>query len=355
MSVDLAANPPPSYVGIEVTRRCNLRCHHCFTESGAQGHPGPAAGALRELFAELVRVGVKVVAFSGGEPLLRDDLEDVMLAGLAAGLREYRLVTNGALVTRSRARRLRTAGLAVAQVSIDGVDATDHADARGCSTIEFYRAVRAVRLLREAGVLVDMATVVNPRNVERVAELALLAESLGARGLRWCSFVPTGRARDESIRARFAVPPVALDRFLAFLRELNAHPRRPIDIFFDHGIGPWDDAGAFTCSSGAEVAYVTAEGDLYPCPGLVFPPFRVGNVFETPAGDLLRSKAMAQARCLRKEDLSGLCRTCDNDLCSGGCRGQAWAERGDLRAGVTYCNVRRRDGAAVEPRRAQLA
>lgn len=344
MSPDRAAQVPPTYIGIEVTRRCNLRCPHCFTESGGRAHPGPSAEALRALLAALVRAGAGVIAFSGGEPLLRGDLEDVMLAGLAAGVREYRLVTNGALVTHARARRLRTAGLAVAQVSIDGVDAADHAAARGCSTIEFYRAVRAVRLLREAGVTVDVATVINPRNVQRVAELALLVESLGARGLRWCSFVPTGRARDEAVRARFAVPAPALDRFLAFIRELSAHPRRPIEIFFDHGIGPWNADGAFQCTSGAEVAYVTAEGDLYPCPGLVFPEFRVGNVFEAPVADLLGSPAMARARCLTKDDLSGPCHTCANALCTGGCRGQAFAEQGDLTAGASYCNVRSRDG-----------
>jgi radical SAM protein with 4Fe4S-binding SPASM domain len=342
MSGALAANVPPSYIGIEVTRRCNLRCPHCFTASGAQAHPGPTAAVLGDLIARAVSAGVRVVAFSGGEPLLRDDLEDVMLAGLQTGVREYRLVTNGALVTRVRARSLRTAGLAVAMVSVDGVDAADHAAVRGCSTIEFYRAVRAVRLLREAGVVVDIATVVNRRNVERVAEIALLAESLGARGLRWCSFVPTGRGSEPAVRERFAVPSGQLDAFLAFLRELNAHERRPVEIFFDHGIGPWDEQGRFACTSGAEVAYVTAEGDIYPCPGLVFPPFRVGNVGETPLEDLLRAPAMATVRHLPKGELSGLCRDCTHAACSGGCRGQAWAETGDIRTGTGYCNVRRR-------------
>jgi len=345
MSVAAAANVPPKYIGVEVTRRCNLRCPHCFTASGAHAHPGPSGEALQDLIARAVAAGVRVVAFSGGEPLLRDDLEDVMLAGLQAGVREYRIVTNGALVTRVRARSLRTAGLAVAMVSVDGVDAADHAAVRGCSSIEFYRAIRAVRLLREAGVVVDIATIVSRRNVERVAEIALLAESLGARGLRWCSFVPTGRAADPAVRERFAVPPAQLDAFLAFLRELNAHARRPVDIYFDHGIGPWDADGRFACTSGEEVAYVTAEGDLYPCPGLVFPPFRVGNVNETPLDRLLRAPAMATVRCLGKDELAGLCHGCAHDPCSGGCRGQAYAETGDVRAGARYCNVRRRQAA----------
>ena len=339
-------NPIPAYVGIEITRRCNLRCPHCFTESDGASPAGPAVAQLRGLFVDLVAAGVRTIAFSGGEPLLRRDLEAVMREGRAVGVESFRIVTNGALVTAARARSLREAGLTVAQVSLDGVDATDHAAARDCSPAEFYRAVRAIRLLREAGIVVDVACIINARNAGRAGEMALLCEGLGVRGLRYCSFVPTGRAREDAVRERFAVDPVAVDRFLELLRKLNAQPGKPIALFIDHGIGPWDEGGRFQCTSGHEVAYLSVEGDLYPCPGLVFPEFRVGNVWEAPVGELLRSPAMASVRRMAKGDLAGACGVCTHAACSGGCRGQAYAETGDVHGSPAYCNVRRRPRGA---------
>mgnify|MGYP000234675501 CR=1 FL=1 len=58
-----------NYFGIEVTRRCNLRCPHCFTESGGKAHPGPDTEKLSDMLAQLADYGARTVAFSGGEPL----------------------------------------------------------------------------------------------------------------------------------------------------------------------------------------------------------------------------------------------------------------------------------------------
>ena len=70
--------------------------------------------------------------------------------------------------------------------------------------------------------------------------------------------------------------------FLELMRDYKSKGRRPVGLLIDHGIGPWKASGEFQCTSGKEVAYISAEGDLYPCPGLIFEPFKVGNVFETP-------------------------------------------------------------------------
>jgi radical SAM protein with 4Fe4S-binding SPASM domain len=86
---------------------------------------------------------------------------------------------------------------------------------------------------------------------------------------------------------------------------------------------------------------VSAEGDLYPCPGVIFDRFKVGNVFETPLGDLLASPAMARMRNLRKADTSGPCATCPNDACSGGCRGASYAAFGDENHAPPFCTVYR--------------
>ena len=113
-------------------------------------------------------------------------------------------------------------------------------------------------------------------------------------------------------------------------------------MLIDHGIGPWKETGEFQCQSGLDVAYIGAEGNLYPCPGLIFEDFVVGNVFETPVSELLRSEALSKVRRMTRTDLEEPCRSCENEACSGGCRGAAFATFGDIRAAPTYCNWRRR-------------
>ena len=337
-----AATNVPTYIGVEVTRRCNLRCPHCFTDSRGRSHPGPDTAALSGLIEQLVAAGATHIAFSGGEPLLREDLEEVMRHGTAAGVKGFSLVTNGSLASLERLRRFRKAGLEGAQVSIDGVDARDHCAVRKCAPRAFYWALRSVRLFRKAGIVVDIATILTPRNAARAAEMLLLAEALGARSLRYCSFVPTGRGTTGEIRELMELTPEAADAFLAFMRKYKSDKRAKLGMLIDHGIGPWKASGEFTCTSGSEVAYISSEGDLYPCPGLIFEPFKVGNVYETPVRDLLRSPALSRIREIPKAELAEPCRSCEVEACSGGCRGSAYAYTGDIRGAPFYCNALRR-------------
>jgi len=177
------------------------------------------------------------------------------------------MVSNGFFAEPLRARRLAAAGLRAVQISVDGVDARDHCAVRGCSPLDYYRALRAIRVFQEAGMVVDVATIIAPANIARAGEMALLCEALRVRCLRYCSFVPTGRAVDDPVAARFRVAPEALDRFLALLRDINAQADAPITALTDHGIGPWNEAASFRCDAGENVAYISSEGNLYPCPG----------------------------------------------------------------------------------------
>lgn len=332
----------PDYVGIEITRRCNQTCPHCFTNSGPSEGPGMAPDSVRRLLGDLKRVGVRYVAFSGGEPLLRRDLESLIQFGRSVGLQGFGVVTNGAYVDDARAAALARAGLSIAQVSLDGVDAADYVAVRACAEGLFHQAVRAIGCYRRAGIRVDIACLLTGRNLERAPEMAALARDLGVAQLRYCSFVPTGRGEDVGIQQRFAPTPEQMDRFLDFMVELNSAPDKPVVLGIDHGIGPSTADGSFRCASGVSVAYVSEHGDLYPCPGALFPEFKVGNVFEQDLAELFASPAMKRLSGIRKRDSEGACATCTNHRCSGGCRGLSFSIWGDVLKSPPYCRVRRR-------------
>jgi len=328
-------------LGIEVTRRCNLRCPHCFTASGADISGDPSTEQLLQLLTELAQTGVRSLAFTGGEPLLRQDVPQLVRHAHQAGVLDLGLVTNGYHATAARVQQLRDAGLRTVQVSIDGVDAIDHAAVRACGPGDFYRALRAVRLFVDAGLNVYVATIVCPRNVQRVGEMALFCEALGVRGLRYCTFVPTGRAVDTQVAQAFTVQPEKLDAFLDLIRRLNRQPNAQLRISVDHSLGPWLPGGAFRCESGRRVCYIAVTGDLYPCPALIFDRLRVGNVYRSAVSELLESPNLSAVHCLPRKQIEGLCATCSNEHCTGGCRGLAYALTGRLHGPVPYCNFRR--------------
>jgi len=234
------------------------------------------------------------------------------------------------------------------QVSIDGVDRADHQAIRDCTPEAYYRALGAVRVYREAGVMVDVATLLVGRNLRRTPEMVQLCQALGARKLRYCSFVPTGRAAAPDVQERYAAPAAEVDVFLEFLRSFRQSQKPAVDLVIDHGVGPWRADGGFACVSGREVAYITGEGDLYPCPSLMYEPFKVGNVYERGLRDLLDSKALSAVRELPRSELAEPCRSCPSPVCSGGCRGAVFAATGDLRAAPAYCNFRRRLAATED-------
>lgn len=330
------------YFGVEVTRRCNLRCPHCYTDSSGQSDRGRDTAALKGLLADLVSAGARRIAFSGGEPLLRKDLEEVMYFGLELGLKGYSMVSNGTLADAKRVKSLKKAGLKSIQISIDGADVRDHCLIRACSPRMYYRAIRATRLFREARIAVDVATILVGPNIVRGPEMLMLCEALGVRILRYCSFYATGRAQGGLARDHYAFDPDKADKFFEFMRTTRVGKKPPVRLVIDHGIGPWDAKGTLRCSAGRDVSYISSTGDLYPCPGLIFDIFKVGNVYETPIAELLDSPMLAKAREMCRADVDEPCRSCDNENCQGGCRGAAYAASGRIDAASVYCNVQRR-------------
>jgi radical SAM protein with 4Fe4S-binding SPASM domain len=293
---------------------------------------------LKRLLSDLADAGIRSVAFSGGEPLIRRDLGELIRHGNDAGIKDIGLVTNGYFASEGLVRELSEAGLKTVQVSLDGVDAIDHGAVRGCGPADFYRALRAISLFKDLGLSVYVATVLSPRNVQRAPEMAMFCQVLAVSGLRYCTFVPKGRAANARQIQAFAVEPAELDQFIGLVQKLNEEPDARLPVSIDHAIGPWTRSGEFQCESGKRVAYVSAEGDLYPCPALISKPFRVGNVFEAPVRELLALESMSAVRHISREQIQGPCATCSNGACRGGCRGLAFATTGDIYGAVSYCN-----------------
>jgi MoaA/NifB/PqqE/SkfB family radical SAM enzyme len=175
----------PLYVKIKLLYGCNLRCQMC--NHWREARPRQLTTArLKEVLEELAALGCRKVHFTGGEPTLRQDLEELIAHASEAGLR-VTLTTNGTLVTRERARRIVEAGLRGVNVSIDSPVAAVHDEIRGVpgAFAESTEGLKNLRKESRRGKLsLALNTVVTRLNWHTLAELPKLALKVGARSIR---------------------------------------------------------------------------------------------------------------------------------------------------------------------------
>jgi MoaA/NifB/PqqE/SkfB family radical SAM enzyme len=175
----------PLYVKIKLLYGCNLRCGMCNHWRDARPRQ-LTTERLTAILAELGKMGCRKVHFTGGEPSLRPDLEDLVAAATAAGIRPT-LTTNATLLTRARARRLVEAGLRGVNVSIDSPVPEVHDRIRGVEG-SWRDAVEGMKNLRKEArrgkLSLAINTVVTRLNHSTLASLPALAVKLGARALR---------------------------------------------------------------------------------------------------------------------------------------------------------------------------
>ena len=193
---------------IAVTYRCNLRCRFCYAACGCRGAgEGPAGSELstRQVIRllEIIRRQAEApsVSFTGGEPAMRDDLEELVAAARAVGLR-CNLITNGTLIDRQRADQLHQAGLASAQVSLEGPDAAVHDALTGVEG-SFDQTMAGLAALRRAGIHTHTNTTINAVNAPHLADLVDLLADLGLRRMSANLVIPSGMRADPSLQVSY--------------------------------------------------------------------------------------------------------------------------------------------------------
>jgi radical SAM protein with 4Fe4S-binding SPASM domain len=328
-------------VGIEVTRRCNFTCPHCFVDAcSPKGAPlgDPSAPRAPEwttdellaLVRDLAACGLTDVCWSGGEPLLRDDLEVITREAASRGA-FVSLVTNGYLATRERLAALRSSGLGGVQVSLDGATPESAARVRRGPKAAFRRAADAVRDAVAVGLRTHVCCLLTPETATEVEAMRAFAKELGVAGLRYASFTPVGRAGGAEYDEDAWGSP-EMRRFL----EIAVRPAPgEVPILLDCPTGPHAGAPRFRCRVGRTSIYITASRDVYPCTALMFDAYKAGNLADAPLADSLFGGAMFQVeREIAGSLPGGRCGTCGLvESCRGGCPGKTYAAHGAIRGG----------------------
>ncbi|MBN1362274.1 MAG: radical SAM protein [Sedimentisphaerales bacterium] len=265
---------------LQVTQRCNLSCAHCSAKFAAlSGELNTSdwtaiIGALQDL-------GTAYLGFTGGEPLLRQDLEKLIAA--ADDRSVTILFTNGFELSSERARALKDTGLFALSVSLDSSSQQKHNETRSHPEA-FRRALDAISFARKAGLYTVVQSVIPQRELSKdnLFELFRLVHAHGAHEVRVHQPAAAGRLLDD------------LDCEGVFLTEedrlklvdIQSQANRKLFGFPRVSSFPYTEGPEkFGCTAGLLHSYVTAQGDLTPCD---FVPLSFGNVLTENLADIYR-------------------------------------------------------------------
>ncbi|MBS3735313.1 MAG: radical SAM protein [Phycisphaerae bacterium] len=340
----------PLFCVWNVTNRCNLACRHCYQDADTH----PLADELTrdeklDLVDQMGRAYMPMVAFSGGEPTLSDDLIPCIERAAGWGM-HVTIATNGTTMTPDRAKKLAAAGLRYVEVSLDSVDAARHDAFRGIPGM-WDRAVAGARtVVATEGLRLGIAMCVHRDNVDEVPAMIDFAERLGAGCFAHFNFIPVGRGLNMTARD---ITPQQRERLLG---ELNAKMQAGgIGVIstapqlgrvclagaaLATGKTACSHAGSGSgvkarvvakylggCGAGRTYACIEPSGDVTPC---VYLPHRVmGNVRDAPLIDIFRNSVFYDV--LNDRDRRwGHCEVCAFKNYCGGCRARADAYYGQL-------------------------
>jgi MoaA/NifB/PqqE/SkfB family radical SAM enzyme/SAM-dependent methyltransferase len=265
-------------VTLAVTNRCRYRCWHCY--NAGRSFTDTPLGELKRLARDLQEHGAVMVTLTGGEPLLRHDLEEVVRAFDERAC--LVLNTTGDGLSPSRAGALKDAGLFALGVSLDSVDEAEHDRLRGVPGA-FRTALAAISLARDAGLYPYVITVARHELLERGGIMAFLsfAQAAGAREVHLLEPAPIGRLAGH---AEVRLSPAEREQIIALQREVAAREDLPVLSCFAY----FESARFFGCGAGLTHLYIDGSGELCPC-NLV--PLSFGNVTEEPLDAILARMA----------------------------------------------------------------
>ncbi|MEM4702761.1 MAG: radical SAM protein [Archaeoglobaceae archaeon] len=331
----------PFQVVWDITYACNLRCKHCYATAGKPLENELTTEEAMDVIDKLDRLGVTIIAFSGGEPLVRRDIYELTKYAAEKGI-YVAIATNGIMINDEVARKLKESGVSYLQISLDGMRET-HEAFRGIKGI-FDRTVEGIKNAVKNGFFVNVSMTVTRYNYGEVEEVIKLCEELGVNWFMHYNFIPTGRGK-EIVEAD--ITPEQREKLLRMLYERNFNSNISLlstapqfarialqcsgsiipTHFYNVNAGErLKQLAEFIggCGAGRFYFAIKANGDITPC---VFFPLVVGNVRFDDLEDLWKNNRVFED--LRNKDKIEGCGECDYRYVCGGCRARAYNYFGD--------------------------
>ncbi len=332
-----------------VGQRCNLKCVHCYSQSKDIEYPNElTTKEAKAMLDGLAEYGAPVILFSGGEPLMRDDLMELITYARDKGLRAV-ISTNGTLITEEKAEELRKFGLSYVGISLDGLRETND-KFRGIEGA-FDDALQGIRNCLKLGIKVGLRFTINKRNAQDIPGIFDLIETEKIPRVCFYHLVYSGRGsrlmeedltHDETRRVvdliidktkeahergnKIEVLTVDnhADGPYIYQRLLKEDPKRAAEVL---ELLRWNEGN----SSGHGLACVSWDGSVHA--DQFWREYTFGNVRERKFGEIWEDKSNDLLMKLKdkKHHVTGRCSKCKwLDICGGNFRARAEAYYGDI-------------------------
>ncbi|MFH1220479.1 MAG: radical SAM protein [Candidatus Eisenbacteria bacterium] len=329
--------PTPFFGFIEVTRKCPTLCRICAIDTGRGSEDVLTLDEIKGVIDQFKELGIKYVALTGGDPLLRSDLLEILNH---AAKREMPSGFSSSLVTLTEdvARAIGERGVQV-QVSLDGSSPEVNDYNRGPGSFE--KAMRGIELLNKHKVEFRIAFCIMKHNIGDIAAMIKLGERLGAKEVAFRKIKLLGRALDLKEQV-YPTPQEMAGAYSLLYRETFGRDPEAMRINSKFTEVLFGGRGAIfdrlPCGAGRNVIHITYKGDVVPCSLFTEDKFVQGNIRRDPIAKIWRtSEMLAFFRDTRVDDIPK-CRDCAvKYVCGGGCRAEAYLLHGDLLAECCDC------------------
>jgi AdoMet-dependent heme synthase len=354
-------NKDPFIVIWELTRACQLKCLHCRAE--AQYRRDPRELSFEEgkaLIDQIYEMNNPMLVFTGGDPLMREDVFDIAAYAVEKGVRVSMTPSATPNVTKEAIEKAKEVGLSRWAFSLDGPTAEIHDHFRGTAG-SFDLTMERIKYLHELEIPIQINTVISRYNYDYLDEMAKLIEELDC--VLWSVFflVPTGRGQEKDMitpaehekvfiwlyelskKVKFDIKTTAAQHYRRVviqnkMREAKEQPEdiQYLDALTQQGLtGSIDGLGRAPkgVNDGNGFVFISHIGDVYPS-GLL--PVKAGNVRETPLAEIYRDSPIFKS--LRNPDeYKGKCGQCEFRYVCGGSRSRAYAMTGDYLESEPFC------------------
>jgi radical SAM protein len=348
----------------EVTQSCDLACKHCRAAAQPLAHPDELTNAEgRALIDQIAEMGVPIFVFTGGDPLKRADVFELIRYAADKGVHVALTPSATPLLTREAIFQLKEAGLVRLGISLDGSTPAIHDAFRGLPGA-WARTIQAIEWANEAGIPIQVHTTISRHNAADLDSLCALFERLAI--VMWNVFflVPVGRGQLDDLlngeefehvfgqiyelshRVDFQIKTTEAMHYRRYLLENNLEERR-IGHGHAHAAAQEYEPGAPTADAHTRTAswatrrvndgkgflFISHTGNVYPSG---FLPIHAGNIRETPLSEIYRNAPIFKS--LRDTSkLEGKCGACEYKEICGGSRARAYALTGNPLAEEPCC------------------
>ncbi len=340
-----------------ITRKCNLRCSHCYLPAAFSSDRISEANSSCELSTQeslrlidqIARINEEVMLIlSGGEPLLRSDIYKLAEHASGKGMMVV-LGTNGLLLDNETALKLKQSGVSGISISLDSINAGIHDSMRFIKGA-WQRAVEAIKICRNNGISVQVNTVITKGNYDKIPEIIQFAHSLEANVFSPFFLVCTGRGEQliditpeqhEQVLSQIVN---SQKKYKGMMIRTRCAPTVRRILYQNNPESSLLKLDAGKCLAGVSYCRITSEGSVTPCP------------YMQKTTDSVRDKSFEEIwenseefRALREPSLKGKCKVCEFSLLCGGCRARAYASHNDMMDEDPWCIYSPKGGPAIAP------